>query len=64
MKNTDHRLIKILCGMVFLIILPLIAYEFYLWKAHGYRADYNLRQTCIEVFPRDLELEEKCNALD
>lgn len=64
MKNTNNRVVKILCAVIFLILVPLIAYEFYLWQAHGYQADYNLRQTCIEVFPRSPELEEKCNALD
>ncbi len=64
MRNIK-KIFWFLAGIIAALLFAGMAYEeFYIWQAHGYRADYNVRQACIEVFPRDLELEEKCNALD
>lgn len=50
--------------MSLIIIAVLLAQEFYIWRAHGYRADYNLRQSCIEFSPKSEKLAKKCRELN
>lgn len=64
MTSISNIIIKIFFAIAVTVCLLLLTYELHLWHAHDYKADYNLRQACIEVSPRSPDLEEKCRTLD
>ena len=44
MKNTKYIAILFLA----LLLFGCVAFEFYVWRSHGYASNYNTIQDCIE----------------